>query len=494
MKTTRKYILIALAALVILVGVAVALVLTAPHEAAEESAAPSEVQLEKLLDYGIEDVKSIDISEGESGDSYTLVPTKQSADSEANDTFTVAGWEDLDVRKSDVLSMAQRFYSCSAIREIGEVQDLSEYGLAGEGEYRVDLHLNDGDKTLIIGSPAAESSGRYVLFNGSVYIVAQSSKLSESKYTFIETDALIDIPDPQTEEDDQYGTSGISILDHFYLSGTNFPEEIHLEYDEVNILVYLMTEPIYGGASTTYIDSAVEALQHVSAQNVVAVHATAEDYAAFGLDEPAAVVDYSINGEGHVIRAGSKCDDGYYVEIDGSGVIYTLDASAVELWYDADVFTLRDGFVALPPIMNLRRFTITADGSTEVYEMSREVDEDRTTENSTVYNYFTTLNGEEISYGESFQPFYRDLIAVYVLHEDVREPDGEELLRMKFEFYEDTDLEPIEIVYYASDSEERRCVALFNGQPSGVVRRSEVDRILEGKPIVASGELYEPDD
>lgn len=494
MKKTKKYILISLALLIVLGGVAVALLLTQPKtetDAAEESSASSEA--EKVLDYALSDVRSIDLTSRALGESYTMVPAKSDKSDGANDTFTIEGWEDEDVTEFDVLSVAERLYSFSAVRELGEVENLADYGLDGDGEIKVVLHLNDGDTTLRIGTKAGESAGRYLLLDGKVYIVTQASKIDQSKYGFINKSNIIAIPDTVETDDEGNEVTDPPMMDFVHLSGKNFPEEIRIDYDENSMLLYIMNEPIYAGASSSRISELIEVLQTVSAQSVAAVKATDEEYARYGLDDPAAVLDYSLNGEEHVIRAGVKHDGAYYAEIDGSGVIYELDGDVVSPWAEADVFKLRDGFIALPQIQQLRRLTITGGGSTEVYEMRREVDEDRTTENNTIYNYYVSLDGKEISYSESFQPFYRDAIAIYALNEEVREPDGEEILRLKFEFYDELDLDPMEIVYYASDSEARRCVATLNGQPSGTVRRSEVEKLLEGKPIVASGELYEPD-
>ncbi len=493
MKKTRKYIIIGLVAILVLGAAAAVLMLTAPS-AEEEGSSTPEVNLEKILDYTIADVKSIDVKEKETGDSYTLIPTKKNEDSEGNDTFTIQGWEDENVVKSDVLSMAQRFYSCSALKNLGKQDDLAQYGLTGDGEYRVDLHLADGDHTLIIGLPGGESSGRYLLYNDTVYIVTESSLLTESKYAFIEADGLVSIPDPSAEDGDGTAVSTLSVMDHFYLSGTNFPEEIRIDRDPDSFMFYVMSAPVYGGGRSSEMDVLIDLLQDVSAKRAVAVKATEEEYAKFGLDEPAAVLDYSINGEQHLFRVGDKSEDGYYAELDDTGVIYSIDAALVEPWALADLSELRDAFVVLPMIVQLQRLTVTGNGSTEVYEMSREVDEDRTTEKNTVYNYFTKLAGKDISYDESFQPFYRDMISIYVMNEEVWEPDGEELLRVKYEFYDETGYDPVEVVFYASDAEERRCVATVDGKLTGIVRRSDVDKMLEAKEIVASGELYEPED
>ena len=81
--------------------------------------------MDKIIDTEIADVESVAIENAESGETITLVPTKSSADSEENDTFTIEGWEDEEVLTSDALSLAQAFYSITPTKELGTVENLS---------------------------------------------------------------------------------------------------------------------------------------------------------------------------------------------------------------------------------------------------------------------------------------------------------------------------------------------------------------------------------
>lgn len=49
------------------------------------------------------------------------------------------------------------------------------------------------------------------------------------------------------------------------------------------MLAYDITEPIYAGMNSGKIDDFVEQLQNVTAAGVLAVHATEEDIAKYGL-------------------------------------------------------------------------------------------------------------------------------------------------------------------------------------------------------------------
>ena len=108
MKKTTKNIIIALAVLVVLGAAAAALILTSPAADPEESSSSSvsSETLDKLIDKDIADVQKVAIKNSESGEVLTLVPIKSSADSEANDAFTVEGWENEDVLTSNVMTVS----------------------------------------------------------------------------------------------------------------------------------------------------------------------------------------------------------------------------------------------------------------------------------------------------------------------------------------------------------------------------------------------------
>ena len=131
----------------------------------------------------ITDVKQIVLENGLVDETWTLIPTKDENAQELNNAFTFKGWEDEDVNLSEALSAARTFYTLYSVKEIGEVEDLSEYGLNGDGTIKAEVEYLDGTKdTIIVGSAAGESSGRYALIDGKVYIAAFSEVLAQKQY------------------------------------------------------------------------------------------------------------------------------------------------------------------------------------------------------------------------------------------------------------------------------------------------------------------------
>ena len=141
MKKTTKYIIITLVVLIVLGAAAAALILTSPKDSTDDTSSTS-ASSESTEP---EDVKNIGVEDLAADDSYTIVPTEVTTSSgDTEQTFTIEGWDDIDVLYSNVKSLAERLYSVTPTKEIGEVKDLSEYGLgSGEG-YKITMNYTDG--------------------------------------------------------------------------------------------------------------------------------------------------------------------------------------------------------------------------------------------------------------------------------------------------------------------------------------------------------------
>lgn len=495
MKKTTKYIIITLVVLIVLGAAAAALILTSPKDSegdANSSSTVSESTEPALIDKTAEDVKNIGVEDLAADDSYTIIPTETTTSSgDTEQTFTIEGWDDLDVLYSNVKSLADRLYSITPTKKIGAVEDLSEYGLgSGEG-YKITMNYTDGtSQTFTIGNKAGESSGSYMLYEDEVYIVPVSTYLKQSKYDFLNK-SLIAIPTPTITATDGTETDSTSEINSLHLSGQNYPEEIQFGLSDDEVLAYDITEPIYAGMNSGKIDDFVKQLQNVTAAGVLAVHATEEDIAKYGLDNPVAVCDYTMNDEHHVIKLGDKTGDLYSMMVDDDTTIYTITDSAVTSWVNIEVYSLRDGFVRLPYIKSVSRVTLTSSTGTDVYDVTRIENEEKSTETNTFYDLEVSKDGKEINY-DYYQPFYQMLLAISVLNEDIQEPQGDPILTIKYDFFDGRKSE--EIKFYADPASERRAVATLNDQPTGSVRMSDIQKVLEAKEVIAQNKPVKGDE
>lgn len=172
MKKTGRNILIMLLVLLVLGGVSAWLFLVPSQEEAENSSSAPSSQVssaagETLVKLKAEDVTSISVKNQE--DSFQFV-------SQGED-FSLEGYEDCDLNTTMISSSVGNLLSMTASKNLGSQEDLKEFGLSGEAAVEVEISRKDGTKEkLTLGGKAGESAGRYVLKDGTVYIVASISE------------------------------------------------------------------------------------------------------------------------------------------------------------------------------------------------------------------------------------------------------------------------------------------------------------------------------
>lgn len=489
MKKTTRNIIIALAVLLVLGIAAAALMLTEPETVEEETSSSSAVEeTAKIVDKAITDVESVVLENNESGETLTMIPTKSEEDKEENNTFTLEGWEKEPVINANVLNVASKFYSITPSKELGEVEDLAEYGLKGDGEFKATVNYTDGTSdVIIVGTQAGETYGRYALYNDLVYIIPVSSYLANDKLDFISTEVYT-IPDIVTTDDEGNETTETAEMQKARLSGTNYPDAIQLSLSNDAILTYEISEPIFAGASTTHWELMVEQLQTITASSAIAVQATEAEIAEYGLDDPTNVIEYTLNDESHTIRLGTL-DGGFYsMMVDDNTTIYLIEESSVDSWAGCGLFDFRDAYIYLAYIKYVETLTITTEDTTDVYNITRIENEEKSTETTPYYDLEVAKDGQAIDY-DNYQPFYQMLLSVSVLNEEIREPEGEPILTIHYDFFDGG--EEHEVCFYEDTSVERRCIVTLDGAASGVVRSSDVEKILEAVPVIAANESIE---
>lgn len=485
MKKTTKNILITLAVLIVL-GIAAVLLLTMPEPAAEESSEPTETsqaEAEPIIDGSAADVKQITLKNNIVDETWEIVPVKAEDGTEAIGTFTFKGWEDENLSVSNISTLARSFYTLYAIKEIGNVQNLAEYGLKGDGEIKAVVDYKDGSaETVIVGLPAGESDGRYVLCDGTVYIAPMSALLETKKNDFVTTTVLT-MTTPNVISENGTAMEGETVIHKFHFSGKNYPEEILVEKADHKVYSHTMTTPIFAGASKTQLDAITEQLMSITASGVAAVKATDEDKAQWGIDEPTVVLDFEINNEAHKITLGNLTDGEYSLMIDDNDVIYLIPESRVNTWTNKSVFDLREPYVYLVNINEVEKLTVESKSGKAEYNVARALDEEKSTEDEPMYNLTVKKDGKEVTYDTAYQPFYASLLSVCVMNEDNAEPKGDALFTVTYDHFESDDEDVV--AFYAHPESDRRCVVTLNGQNVGIVRYSDVADLIEKNEIIS---------
>ncbi|MBP3322815.1 MAG: hypothetical protein J6M16_01320 [Clostridia bacterium] len=471
MKKYKKQIIILAAVVVVLGAVMAALLLTAP-EKQENTNTPSTAETYTIINKSDLSVTSLSIDNPSS--KYVInINEEENDDGSISTVYEVPGYEGINFKTSGFEAAANVFLKYSATKEIGEVENLEEFGLKGENASTVTATYSDGSKeTLVIGLPAGESSGKYILHNGKVYIglinVLFASDIS----------AQVSIPSWDIGPYYEYDGTETYNFEKFNLTGTNFPRDINIYYDTKKF-EYYMTKPIacYGGYS--FIGELSDYLISFTAGTVVDVLPEEAELEAYGLNEPYAELDFSLNGVAHKITVGNKIDNTKrYVLIDGNrNVVYGTYIDHISKWTESKELDYRDTYASIVFIYDVDKFTVEANGIKLVCDMERTLNSDRTTDTTKSYDYTCKVNGTAVDYKEITE-FYGTVIGVPLLNMTDSDNDGETVLKITYEFYEDEKREDLVIEYQGCKSNSDRAAALIDGQYNVSVRMNAVKDVI----------------
>lgn len=493
MKKNLRMLLIMLAVLVVVGGVSAALLLTRPA-GEEESSSSSSNPTEAIVERDAEDISSISVEN--TTDSFTLVAVEEgtstgSDESAGEGQFTVEGLESYPLNTSSITSNVTSMGQLYASKNLGQQENLEQFGLSGENACTFVIHYTDGSSDeIVLGSEAGETTGRYLLKDGVVYISSSvPDALLGSPLSYISTDiySVGDRTEETTDDEGSTSTTTLSdILYHVELGGTHLEAPITIEYDDSKISDYLITSPVMAESGTNTFTEMVTALKSLTALDVAAVGRTQETLEEFGLAEPAASITFDMNGEKHTLAVSGKNEDGNrYLLADDIDLVYEVSSDLVTTWADSDLIDLRMSFVWLPTIDNVKTLTVTVEGDQVYqYDVTRTLDEEKSTEENPSYDLtIENAGGEAVDY-ENYQDYYQRLLSVAVLSTSPAEYDGDApVLRVEYSYFDGG--EPDVISYCPVEGDEgARYAAALNGSFNGLVRKTDVDTVISLLPAL----------
>lgn len=486
MKRTGRNILIMLLVLAVLGGAAF-LLLRMPAEGGGEedsSAVPSSSAAEgsAITEIEADSVESVKVSNTKGEYTILAIP---SSDGTSTD-FTVEGLGGYDLNGTLVTTNVRTVLALSAVKDLGSQEDLEAFGLKGENASTLTILGKDGkSQEITFGSPAAESTGKYVLKDGKVYIASGiPDNFYENQYAFLNKE-IYSVPDRTEEVENEDGTTSVNtatdIMYNLTLGGTKYPDEIVIEYTSKATSSYLITSPIKAESGNTPFGEMVTALKSLTADEIVDVGLTDEKLEQYGLSEPEVTLSFRMNDAEHQLTASAKDSEGNrYLLADSNDIVYKVANDLVKTWTETELLNLRMSYIWIPNIKNVQKITVTKDGD-EVWEfnVARTKNEEKSTEKNTEYDLSVTdAGGNEIDYSEAYQPFYQKLIALAVFSQEKVECSGTPELRIEYEYFEGggdvVELYPIQ--------GENRYAAVLDGVYNGQVRGTEVSAMLEIMP------------
>ncbi len=477
MKKTAKYILITVVVLLALVGGIVVLYFTDPARQPVEEESSEYAEAVYIIDDEEENIESVEIS-GPNGD-YTIVQNEIELELEETDDeeeeaepvyellYSYEGYENYTINYEELDSSTRGLVYLRSSREIGpadEIEDLADFGLDKDSATTMTVNFDDGNVVeLNVGVASSGTIGRYVEVDGVVHIANINDMFFEDFIDLVLPYSYVSTPTVET----------YSIIEYLKLSGTGFDEPIELYYDAPTYK-YMMSTPLATEAGITVMDTLTGALESFTSGEVVKIDVTEEDIEDYGLNEPFATMEYSVNGDEHTLSVSEQYGtDRYLIADNNTTIIYRVKASDVEIWAEATVEDLRSTTVYLPAIMNCDDFNIkTSDVDLKV-DMSRAVNEDTSTDAQVIYKYSGTVDGKEIEY-DNITGLYMAIISIASFSYEPLEHEEEPTVTFTFNYYDDFQNGGTDVLEYF-DAGEDRYVAYINGEYTSTVRASSIE-------------------
>ena len=411
-------------AVVLLGALLLAAALLHREDATKDYADPVDTSV-NLYEYGYAELASVTIRRGDE-EPWTAVPTaEESVTILGDDGFTLTWTESMDFLLSAVSITADEVLS----DDPAEYADhLADYGLE-EPRYEAHIVYTDGTEvTLRVGDKGHEGTWRYMIIDGDDRLFAFSNGSVEG--LFVNRDTLRKVSQPALHKariDRLTLTEGESVI-QWALDGDIT--------DADAIDKWRITSPIAYPADADAMDNLLTSVANLRLAAYVAP-ATEENLALYGFDAPRLTIDIHMaagtiattNADGVAeatdypestvtfVIGGEKSDMIDYVHCGESIYLSSHFTMGVFMGYDAAATMSR--YPVLTALGNLAALTITADGATAEYLLTRTeqvaenndlvTDED----GNVVYDVAVTRNGEAIDYA-AFETAYNALTLVTV--------------------------------------------------------------------------------
>lgn len=186
-----------------------------------------------------------------------------------------------------------------------------------------------------------------------------------------------------------------------------------------------ITRPLEISANLQNLDRFLRGLSGLKASRVV--DDRTDNLAAYGLDNPRYVLEYTLDGQSYVLRLGNKDGSAYYAMMEGRNLVYAVNADSLN-YLDTPLRDVVLFMIYVPSIFDTSRLVIEIDGRRDVLEMdiSQELAEDD------VYIF----NGKAIKDKEArtlFRRYYQGAIAISGDRLDLEaKPEGKAEVRLTY--------------------------------------------------------------
>lgn len=443
-----------------------------------------------LADQGPLNLEKVEVQNG-SGSFTVLAETQttqatnaQGEEEEQTGTtvYTLVGFEDQQLLSGQPEAIANDASNMKTTRIIDiKGANPGNYGL---DDPRATVTATFADGTVItyrVGDEAPAELGVYLQCNDdkAIYLVATDAVDS---FLFSPLDLLSKEITTAGESEES------SEIETMTLSGTNYPKPVTIvpNDDETNSAYYKMTTPVEQPVSVEKGSEVMGGIRGLSADAVKAVNPTDEQLQNFGLKTPAATVRAVYSDTTITLSASTPDDDGnVYLTSSDKNMIYQLSADMVP-WAKYTYEDLRYEYILKPNLDFLSEIAITADGETYTFSIAKEEKEDE--EGNVTQETTVKCGGKTIS-SAYFNTFFENLTSVQrQSNADGVQASGGAVLVVKYTYNNGKTADTVS--YYNAGS--RKVLVNTNGTADSVVYETYTNKMIADTPVIAQGKRVDP--
>lgn len=365
---------------------------------------------------------------------------------------------DRPIKQSIVTSILNAIKSIKASRIVVENPDnLADFGLE-KPVALLEVNLNDGSKvTIKLGIEVIHSQGYYGMVNDDGIVYQMKNDLGMAlRYDNTDMTELEDTPDIEN--------SSVQYIRVKNKDGAEY--ELVKQSDKLysnaanTLCTWRILKPY--GAGYAADETKMTDMQglYAGVSYLACVDYKAEDLAKYGLEDPQAEVSVGYlvartekldepeknpeTGEEitektvyepktYRLYIGNKDEDGnYYVIMEGSKAVHTMDDNRVDRMINIDAFSLLDPYVMMPNISDVDLIEIETGGKTYKMEIKRRTEKKDDGKEETISSYY--FNGEEVE-EKPFKTTYQTMISSQYdseIKEEISLDGKEPVLTMSF--------------------------------------------------------------
>lgn len=481
MKKTTKTLIIAIAAVVVLVGIFL-LIKFIPSQ--QEETDTDFVEEIVLVSHAPSEVKQIEVS-NEYGE-YTLLSETPTVESTVSDgttseisdatVYTLVNYEDMELLTGQPDELASEVSSVTPSKMVNDGSNKKDFGLDNPRATVKTTFTNGEVSTIYLGNDAADDLGSYIMVDGKdgIYLVSSDSVDS---YLRGAMDMI------STEIGSSAATEEDAVFTKMVFGGTLFGGDVVLEYSDSPAYSqsYMITSPDTTIANEETVTYMVNSVRNLTADKVAAVNADDAKLKEYGLDNPYVTVEAEYPDMKVSYKTSEPDNEGnFYLE--NNGIVYQLNTSAVP-WMTYTYEQMLPTEVLSPKLTGVQKITVKNGDKSYEFDVSNETQV--TNVNDTDVEATVTVvkyNGKTLDEG-NFNIFYQNLISAKRSNESSNPSDKKEVLKVSYEF---TDGTTADAVYY--EAENRKCPVLINGTVEATAYESYVNSIIADVAKVAAGE------